>query len=44
MTKIHNENYSLNSALKIENEKIDLLNIGLLLKGLEFKEVLRDTH
>ena len=37
MTKIHNENYSLNSALKIENEKIDLLNIGFIIKRLRIQ-------
>ena len=37
MKKIHNENYSLNSALKIENEKIDLLNIGFIIKRLRIQ-------
>ena len=37
MPKIHNENYSLHSAIKIENEKIDLLNIGLIIKRLRIQ-------
>ena len=37
MPKIYNENYSLNSALKIENEKIDLLNIGFIIKRLRIQ-------
>ena len=37
MPKINNENYSLNSAIKIENEKIDLLNIGFIIKRLRIQ-------
>ena len=37
MPKIQNENYSLHSAIKIENEKIDLLNIGLIIKKLRIQ-------
>ena len=37
MTKTHSENYSLNSAVKIENEKIDLLNIGFIIKRLRIQ-------
>ena len=37
MTKTHSENYSLNSAVKIENEKIDLLNIGVIIKRLRIQ-------
>ena len=37
MQKTHNENYSLNSAIKIENEKIDLLNIGVIIKRLRIQ-------
>ncbi len=37
MPKIQNENYSLHSAIKIENEKIDLLNIGLIIKRLRIQ-------
>ena len=32
MTKIHNKDFSLNTAVKIKNEKIDLLNIGFIIK------------
>ena len=37
MPKIHNESYALNSTIKIENEKIDLLNIGLIIKRLRIQ-------
>jgi len=37
MPKIQNENYSLHSAIKIENERIDLLNIGLIIKRLRIQ-------
>mgnify|MGYP002831592450 CR=1 FL=1 len=37
MPKIQNENYSLHSAIKIENERIDLLNIGLIIKKLRIQ-------
>ena len=32
MTKLHNKDYSLNAAEKIKNEKVDLLNIGFIIK------------
>ena len=32
MTKLHNKDFSLNTAVKIKNEKVDLLNIGLIIK------------
>ena len=37
MPKIHSKDYSLNSAIKIENEKIDLLNIGVIIKRLRIQ-------
>ena len=37
MPKIQNKNYSLHSAIKIENERIDLLNIGLIIKRLRIQ-------
>ena len=32
MIKVHSKNYSLNSTVKIENEKVDLLNLGFIIK------------
>ncbi len=44
MPKTHNENYSLHSEIKIENEKKELLNIGLIIKRLRIQRgITRNT-
>jgi len=32
MIKVHSKDYSLNSTVKIESEKVDLLNLGFIIK------------